>query len=118
MLCNLPVLLVHLDVFMLILSIVVSLVHDHISSGIVKGGGVVPQLCSRPFQKSKSVKKLGGRPPRMPLPLATCPPPQNNDPGYTTAHQLCCKFTIVFKYMLYYYILLLLIAPSKLLWKL
>ena len=77
MLCNLSVLLVHLDVFMLILSIVVSLVHDHISSGVVKGGGgggVVPQLCSRPFQKSKSVKKLGGGPPRMPLPLATCPP--------------------------------------------
>ena len=31
MLCNLSVLLVHLDVFMLILFIVVSLVHDHIS---------------------------------------------------------------------------------------
>ena len=33
-LCNLSVLLVHLDVFMLILSIVVSLVHDHISYAV------------------------------------------------------------------------------------
>ena len=34
MLCNLPVLLVHLHVFMSILSIVVSLVHDHISYAV------------------------------------------------------------------------------------
>ena len=34
MLCNLSVLLVHLDVLMLILSIAVSLVHDHISYAV------------------------------------------------------------------------------------
>ena len=34
MLCNLSVFLVHLDKFMLILSIVVSLVHDHISYAV------------------------------------------------------------------------------------
>ena len=34
MLCNLSVLLFNLDIFMLILSIVVSLVHDHISYAV------------------------------------------------------------------------------------
>ena len=77
-------------------------------SGVVKGwvgwggGARQPQLCSRPFEKSKSVWKWGG-PPRIPSPLATCLPKTMTlaTPLITCIYKLA-KFTVINIYILLY----------------